>query len=227
MSRKAIKIALVLFIGAVVVALYFTPLRQYFTKEHIRAAIATMRSLWYAPLIMIFGYAIGCVFALPASLFVIAAGVIFGWKLGAVYAMTGAMLGATASYFIGRFLGEGLLDRLGRAGERLAEQAKSSGFLSILIVRLIPGPPFAVWNYAAGIARVPVRDYVLATALGTLPGHVIFTYSADAIFNGSMTEGAALKRLSVVAALMIAMVVGPLLLKRWLRVRAADQISGT
>lgn len=216
MSRNALKIALVVFIGAVVIALYFTPLRQYMTREHLRGAVATMRSLWYAPIILIAGYALGCVFALPASIFVIAAGVIFGWKLGTVYAMTGAMIGATAAYFVGRFLGEGMLERLGKTGARLAVQAKSSGFLSILIVRLIPGPPFALWNYVAGIARVPFRDYVLATLLGTLPAHLIFTYSADAIFNGSMTEGAAMKRLFIVAGLLLAMVIVPLLLKRWL-----------
>ena len=221
MNRTAIKIALLVFLAAVVVSLYFTPLRHYFTREHIREAVALMRSLWYAPVILIAGYALGCVFALPASIFVIAAGVIFGWKLGSVYAMTGAMIGAMASYFVGRFLGEGLLDRLGSAGRRVAEQANNSGFVSMLIVRLIPGPPFAMWNYAAGIARVPVRAYFFGTLLGTLPAHVIFTYSADAIFNGSMTEGAAMKRLFVVAGLLIAMVVLPLMLKRWLQRRGA------
>ncbi|MGZ4810338.1 MAG: TVP38/TMEM64 family protein [Thermoanaerobaculia bacterium] len=224
MSRKAIKVALVAFISAVVIALYFTPLRQYMTREHIHTAVATMRSLWYAPILLIAGYALGCVFALPASIFVIAAGVIFGWKFGTVYAMTGAMIGATASYFVGRFLGEGILDRMGKTGARLAHQSKNAGFLSILIVRLIPGPPFALWNYAAGVARVPVRDYVLGTLIGTLPAHIIFTYSADAIFNGSMSEGAAMKRLFIVAGLLLAMVIVPLLLTRWLE-RAGDRPS--
>src|SRR5512141_2412327 len=105
MSRRTLKIAVVVFLVAVVAALYFTPLRQYFTREHVRTAVTTMRTLWYAPVLLIAGYALGCVFAVPASIFVIAAGVIFGWKLGTVYAMTGAMIGAMASYFVGRFLG--------------------------------------------------------------------------------------------------------------------------
>jgi uncharacterized membrane protein YdjX (TVP38/TMEM64 family) len=67
---------------------------------------------------------------------------------------------------------------------------------------------------------VPVRDYVLGTFLGTLPAHVIFTYCADAIFNGTMTEGAAMKRLFIVAGLLLAMVIIPLALKRWLRLRS-------
>ena len=221
MPRKAIKIALLVFLVAVVGAVYFSPLRDYFTREHMRTAIAVMRSLWYAPVILIAAYAIGCVFAVPASVFVLSAGVIFGWKMGSVYAMAGAMLGATGAYFVGRFLGEGLLDRLGRAGARLAEQAKSSGFLSMLIVRLIPGPPFAMWNYAAGIARVPFRDYFFGTLLGSLPAHVIFAYSADAIVNGTMTQGAAMKRLFIVAGLLVVMVLAPLMLKRWLQRRGS------
>jgi len=225
MSRRAIKIAVLVFLVAVVAAVYFTPLRQYFTREHVKSVIAVMRSLWYAPIILIFAYAIGCVFAVPASIFVLSAGVIFGWKLGSVYAMAGAMLGASAAYFVGHFLGEGLLDRLGRAGAKLAEQAKSSGFISILIVRLIPGPPFAMWNYAAGIARVPFRDYFFATLLGALPSHVILTYCADAIFNGSMTEGAAMKKLVVVGLLLIAMVIIPLLLKKWLQRRGSTVVA--
>src|SRR5207248_2983144 len=128
--------------------------------------------------------------------------------------MTGGMLGAVASYFVGRFVGEGLLDRFGRAGEMVAQQVKRAGFLSMLIVRLIPGPPFAVWNYAAGVARVGFGDYFFGTLLGTLPAHAIFAYSADALFNGTMTERDALKTLAIVAALLISMVVATSLLKR-------------
>lgn len=221
MSRRAIKIALLVFLVAVIAAVYFSPLRQYFTREFMRHAVEVMRSLWYAPVLLIVAYAVGCVFAVPASIFVLGAGVIFGWKLGSVYALAGSTLGAMAAYFVGRFLGEGLLDRLGRAGRRITEQAERSGFLSILIVRLIPGPPFAMWNYAAGIARVPIRDYFFGTVIGILPSTIIFTYCADAIFNGTMTQGAAMKKLYVVAGLLIAMVVIPLLLKRWLQRRGS------
>jgi uncharacterized membrane protein YdjX (TVP38/TMEM64 family) len=84
----------------------------------------------------------------------------------------------------------------------------------MLVARLIPGPPFAVWNYAAGISRMNFGEYFLATLLGTLPAHVVFAYCADALFNGTMTEGDAVKRLAVVAALLISMVAATTLLKR-------------
>ena len=129
----------------------------------------------------------------------------------------GAMIGATLSYFVGRFLGEGLLEKFGRAGRAVESQVASAGFKTMLVVRLIPGPPFAVWNYGAGVAKVKFSDYFLGTLLGTLPAHLIFAYCADALFNGTMTQGDAVKRLAIVAALILAMVFLPNLLKKRVR----------
>ena len=82
------------------------------------------------------------------------------------------------------------------------KQVSRNGFVSMLIARLIPGPPFAVWNYAAGIARMNFGEYFLATLLGTMPAHIVFAYCADALFNGTMTHGEAMKRFSIVAVLL-------------------------
>ena len=213
-SRRGLKVATLCALVAGAVLLYFSPLRDYFSREHLSHTVEHLRTLWYGPIVLIFSYAIGCIFAIPASLFIIAAGIIWGWKLGVTYAMCGAMLGASASYFAGQFLGEGLLDRFGKAGAAVSRQVSRNGFVSMLIARLIPGPPFAVWNYAAGIARMNFGEYFLATLLGTLPAHIVFAYCADALFNGTMTQGDAVKRLVVVAALLVSMIALTTLLKR-------------
>jgi phospholipase D1/2 len=213
-SRRGLRIAMLLVLVGGVVALYFSPLRHYFSREQLNGTVNHLRGLWYGPIVLIVAYGVGCIFAVPASIFIIAAGIIWGWKLGVTYAMTGAMLGASASYFAGQFLGEGLLDRFGKAGEMVRRQVSRNGFVSMLIARLIPGPPFAVWNYAAGIARMNFGEYFLATLLGTLPAHIVFAYCADALFNGTMTQGDAVKRLAVVAGLLISMIALTTVLKR-------------
>jgi phospholipase D1/2 len=212
--RAAIKLAILAILAGGVVALYFSPLRAYITKAHLNDLIIWLRGLWYGPIVLIVLYAAGCVFAVPASIFVIAAGVIWGWKLGAVYAITGGMLGAIASYYVGGFLGEGLLEKFGSAGHAVRRQVENAGFTSMLIVRLIPGPPFAVWNYAAGIARMRFRDYFWATLLGVIPSHIVFTYCADSLVNGTMTQGDALRRLAIVCALLLALITIPILIKK-------------
>jgi uncharacterized membrane protein YdjX (TVP38/TMEM64 family) len=217
-SRNAIKIAVVAVIAAAFAAIFFSPLRHHLTiaaaREFVTQTRGQVQSLWWAPAALVVAYAVGCIFAIPATIFIVFAGAVWGWKLGLVYAMCGGMLGATASYFVGKFVGEGMLQRFGKAGEAVARQVSSAGFTSMLIVRLIPGPPFAVWNYAAGVAGVGLFDYVSATFLGTLPAHWVFVYSADAIFNGTMTEGDAVKRLALVGLLLIGMVVTTSLLKK-------------
>jgi uncharacterized membrane protein YdjX (TVP38/TMEM64 family) len=218
-KRNAIKLAMFIVLAGGVAALYFTPLRAYLTKAHINDFITWLRGLWYGPLVLIALYAAGCVFALPASVFVIAAGVIWGWKLGGLYAIIGGFLGAIAAYYVGGFLGEGLLDKFGSVGRGVRKQIESSGFMSMLIVRLIPGPPFAVWNYAAGVARMRFRDYALATLIGIIPSHLVFTYCADSLVNGTMTQGDALKRLAIVCALLLALILIPLYIKKRMGVK--------
>ena len=213
-ARNAVKIGVLLALVGGVGALYFSPLRQYLTREHLAQFIGWLRGLWYGPLVLIASYAVGCIFAIPASIFIMAAAVIWGWKLGAMYAMCGGLLGASASYFAGRFLGEGVLERFGRAGQAVSKQVANAGFVSMLIARLIPGPPFALWNYAAGIARMPFGDYFFATLVGTLPAHIVFAYCADALFSGTMTQGDAVRRLAIVGALLISLIVVTTLLKR-------------
>ncbi len=221
MKRRMAKAAMLLVLVGGVAALWLSPLREQFTRAHIHDLIDHLRGIWYGPILLVVLYAVGCMFAVPASIFVIAAGVIWGWKLGSLYAIAGGLLGAIAAYFVALFLGEGLLDRFGNVGRAVRKQVESSGFLSMLIVRLIPGPPFAIWNFAAGVARMRFRDYALATFLGLIPSHIIFAYCADSLVNGTMSEGDALRRLAIVCGLLIALILIPLLLKRRLRNRTA------
>ena len=58
-KRTAIKIAMVLFIAGVIAAIYFSPLRNHFDREHLHADVESMRGTWYAPIALIAAYAIG------------------------------------------------------------------------------------------------------------------------------------------------------------------------
>lgn len=225
MSRRTlIKLAVLAVLGAAFVAVWFSPLREQFTRENVRAFVEHLRGLWYGPLAYIGVFALACIFALPASVFVIAAGFIWGWAWGLAYAMVGGLIGAVASFYIGQFVGEGLLDRFGRIGRMVAKQVDHAGFRSLLVLRNIPGIPFAVLNYGAGVARVRFRDFFAATAIGVAPSMFVFTYCADQLFNGSMTEGDALRRLAVVCALMLAIVLLPLAVKRFAKARAIEPL---
>ena len=221
--RRAAKIAIVVVLAAVVSAIWFSPLRQHLDRDQIRATVETLRGVWYGPIVFMLVFAASAVVAIPASIFVLTAGVIWGWQLGTLYSIVGGVIGAVVSYFIGRFLGEGVLARFGRLGMLIEKQVEHAGFRSLLVLRMIPGIPFAALNYAAGVARVRMTDYLGATIVGMLPSVAVFTYCADALFHGTMSEGAALQRMIIVGALVIALVLLPTVVKRFARTPIPDE----
>lgn len=216
-KRRAIKIAVLVVLAAAFVAVWFSPLRDQMTRDNVRVLVGQLRGLWYGPIAFILAFALGCVFAVPASIFILAAGFIWGWVLGGLYSLIGGVLGATASFYVGRFVGAGILDRFGRVGKMVAKQVDHAGFRSLLVLRNIPGIPFAVLNYGAGVAGVRFRDFLPSTIVGVTPSMFVFAYCADALFNGSMSEGDAFMRLLIVCGLMLTIVLLPLLVKKLAR----------
>lgn len=215
MSRRSlIRAAVLLLLVAGLAAVYFSPLRGELTRDNVRQFVGHLRGLWYGPLIFIGAFALACVLAMPASIFCVAAGFIWGWVFGGVYSIIGGLIGAVASFYIGRFIGSGLLERFGRLGLMVSRQVDHAGFRSLLVLRYIPGIPFAVLNYGAGVAGVRIQDYLPATLIGITPPMFVFAYCSDAIFNGSMSEGAALRRLLVVCVLMLTIIFAPQLVRR-------------
>jgi uncharacterized membrane protein YdjX (TVP38/TMEM64 family) len=218
MSRRTlIRVAVLLLLAAAVVGIYLSPLREQFTRDNVRAFVEHLRGLWYGPVVFVLAFMLACVLALPASVFVIAAGFIWGWALGGFYSVIGGLLGAIASFYVGRFVGEGMLEKFGRIGRAVARQVDHATFSSLLALRFIPGIPFAVLNYGAGVAGVRVRDFLASTFVGIIPSMLVFAYCADALFNGSMSEGDAFKRLAIVCGLMLALTLLPMAVKRFTR----------
>jgi uncharacterized membrane protein YdjX (TVP38/TMEM64 family) len=204
-SRVLLFVALLVLMGVV----WFSPVREHLTRDEIRVTVEAVRATWYAPLLLVVMYAVGALCAVPASLFIIAAGAIWGWLFGGTLALVGGMVGAMASFFAGRFLGAALPERQGRTRDLLDRHLRDASFRSQLIVRLLPILPFAVVNYGSGIARVRTSSFFISTFLGLIPSNYVFAWSADEIFNGSLTGGGVMLRLFTVAAICVVAIAIP------------------
>lgn len=100
---------------------------------------------------------------------------LFGWWWGAVLAWAGALLGAYGGFVLGRRLGRPAVDRLLRGRLEQADQVLARhGLVAVLAVRLVPLFPFTPLNYASGLLGVRLRDYVLGTAVGIVPGALAY-----------------------------------------------------
>ncbi len=211
---KAATLALLLAAAALIAwRLGFFTLRD---PQRLAAAIRKARQIrWIMPL-FVAAYALVTTFGLPAFPLTLAGGAMFGVGLGSVLNWTGAVIGACGSYGLARLLGrDALHGLLGRWGSRFDALGARSGFATIFRLRLIPVVPFNLVSLAAGLASASFPSYAAATALGIIPGTVIYTYFADSLVAGA--EGAsrnAFIRLGIAAALLIALSFLPLLARR-------------
>ena len=133
-------------------------------------------------MLFIFVYTLGVLF-LPATPFTIAGAVIFGKFHGMLYNLAADVLGASISFYLGRYFLHGVARGfLETRMPWLDRKAAEDGFSVIFYLRIF-WFPFIVLNYAAGATRIRFRDYLLGTVLGLLPPVFIFTY-----FVGAMKE---------------------------------------
>lgn len=130
-----------------------------------------------APLLFMLIYALAAVLFLPGSVLTLAGGALFGPALGAFYNLTGATLGATLAFLVSRYLASDWVAR--RSGGRLKQLingVEGEGWRFVAFVRLVPLFPFNLLNYALGLTRIPLLQYVLATYVCMLPGAIAYTY---------------------------------------------------
>ncbi len=123
-------------------------------------------------------YAGAVTISLPgASIFTISGGFLFGTWLGGGGAWLGATIGATLIYLAARTaFGDALRERASGWLEKLRDGFRANAFSYLLVLRLTPVAPFWAVNVAPAFFDVKLRDYVLATALGIIPG--TFVYAA-------------------------------------------------
>ncbi len=148
----------------------------------------------WGPAVFIAGYSIAPVIFAPAFLLTIAAGAIFGFLAGVLYVMIGATIGATLAFLTGRYLARHLVERLLARDARLQridQAVERDGFRLVALLRMSPAVPFVLLNYALGLSRIKLGDYV-AASIGMLPVVAMYVYTGKVAGDlASLASGAA------------------------------------
>ncbi|QHY94399.1 TVP38/TMEM64 family inner membrane protein YdjZ [Streptomyces sp. S4.7] len=131
----------------------------------------------WGPAVFAVVYALAVTALLPGSVLTASAGALFGLAVGTGAVLVGATAGAALSFGLARWLGRPVVTRHAGSGRlaRLDVYLTRRGFAAVLLLRLVPLFPFSVINYGAGVAGVRFSSYVAATALGIIPGTVVYT----------------------------------------------------
>ncbi len=135
----------------------------------------------WAPIAHIVLFAVGTVAFFPGVIFSLAGGVLFGPIWGSVWNVLGATLGATLAFLAARYMLADWVDRraVGLA-KRLIEGVNAEGWRFVALMRLVPLFPFSLSNYALGLTRIPLGQYLLASLVCMIPGTVAYTWLGHA-----------------------------------------------
>lgn len=133
----------------------------------------------WGPVLFVLTYVAATVFFLPGSILTLGAGAVFGVVWGSLYVSAGSTLGATAAFLVGRHLARDAIARKIGGSARFAaidRAVADEGWKIVGLTRLSPVFPFTLLNYAFGLTKVSLRDYVLASWIGMMPGTVMYVY---------------------------------------------------
>ena len=136
-----------------------------------------------APIVFVLAYIVITVAFLPASVVTLGAGFVFGVVKGSIFVFVGAMLGATAAFLVGRFVARDWIAKKvegNRFFSALDNAIAEEGRKLIFLIRLSPAFPFNLLNYALGLTKVSLPDYVLGTT-GIIPGTIMYVYLGSLI----------------------------------------------
>ena len=109
----------------------------------------------------------------------LAGGVLFGLFPGVLFNVVAATLGATLIFLAARMgLGERLAARMEASPGALASLKRRidrNQWSVLFLMRLVPMVPFFVANLLPALVAVPLHRFVVTTALGIVPGALVFT----------------------------------------------------
>ncbi len=209
--RRLIGVGLLaLALALLALAWRWTPLRDWINLAALVAFARNLDALPFTPLAVVAGYVVAGLALVPVMLLIAVTGIVFGPLHGALYAIGGTLLSATVSYGIGHWLGRETVQKfLGARINRLSRRIARRGIVAMVVVRMLPVAPFTVVNVVAGASHIRLRDYLIGTLLGMLPGIMLTVtfvhHLAEAVRNPSSGTIAVL---GLVAASIIALAIG-------------------
>ena len=198
---------LILFIAAILAVRHST-LGSMLTfdnlKQHREELLVLVRDHYILSVVLfVVLYIVVTGLSIPgAVVLTLAGGFLYGTGLATLYVNLGATAGAVLAFLVARYLlGKQLQDKYQQQLDRFNREMEASGSRYLLFLRLIPVFPFFLINFLLGLTRVPLKTFAWTTAVGIIPGTIVFAYAGRQL--GSIDSPADILSTNVVMALVL------------------------
>ena len=192
--------------------LYAADLLRYFAPTAI-AELLTASS--WGPLLFLGLFVVGELLTVPSILFIIGASLVWPFALAFLIGWGGSVLSATLVFLFYRYAASSWVQRVLPDGMRRWDgRLKEGGMRAVIVVRLVTFLHPAT-HPAMAVSTVSLRNYVLGTAIGILPGVAVVVAFGEPVVR--WVTGA-----PVAAAALAGVLFGVVLLIRRLRRRGGE-----
>lgn len=199
--RRWLPLAAMLVMGG---AIYTLGLQNYLTLQSLCENQALLQNfvaqnVVLALVIYFVAYVVVASLSIPgATVLSIVGGFIFGWALSAPITIVAATIGAVVMFkIVQTSIGAILAERAGPFMQRFSAGFEADAFNYLLFLRLVPAFPFFAVNAVAGLTRMKLRTFVLATFIGIIPGTFAFAFVGRGL--GSVLDSARAAQAACVA----------------------------
>ena len=121
----------------------------------------------------------------PQWMLVAGAILAFGTVEGSILSWFASLCSASLGFFLGQILGAERLSRVDdKLVQKLSNAVRKNGFMTSLVVRLVPTGPAILVNLAAGVSRMKYRHFLSGTAIGIIPKILIIALVGQGIISG-------------------------------------------
>ena len=169
--------ALIFWVGLIVGYNVYANAQGLSPLEVVQELLGFMQAGIWGVMIFIVLYAIRPLILFPATLLTLAGGFVFGPILGVIYTVVASNISSAIAFYVGRYFGEGLLQEQDDEGDgwiqRYTRRMRENSFETVMTMRFI-FLPYDMVSYLAGFLRIRFWPFILATALGSIPGTIAF-----------------------------------------------------
>jgi len=157
-SRKKRSIFFALLFVAGLVLYFTTGLNELITPERVRP----LANHPLTPLFIVLSMAAAWTFALPGSVFFFVTPLLFAPPEATIIICIGSAIGTAMGYGTARFVGGPWVEHF--HSHRVTKfLSRHSSFASLFAIRIFPGSQHGLINYGAGLVKVPILRFLLAT----------------------------------------------------------------
>lgn len=192
MQRNGQKIVALLFwVGLIVLYQWYASTNNLSPLQVVQQMLDFMKNGVWGVVIYILLYSVRPLILFPSTILTLAGGFVFGPFLGVLYTIVASNISSTIAFYVGQFFGEGLLKDDGSEGwiQRYARRMRENSFETVMTMRFI-FLPYDLVSYLAGFLKIKFIPFILATALGSIPGTIAFVGFGASIeaFDGALPK---------------------------------------